>query len=374
MRALRAAVVADAGIEVVENAVAVDLATADGRVAGVLVETGGRHVLHLAPAVVLATGGIGRLYAHTTNPPGVDGSGLAMAARRGVRLADLEFVQFHPTALDAGLDPMPLLTEALRGEGALLIDDEGARFMAAAHRDAELAPRDVVARAVWERLREGRKVFLDATTAVGRDFPERFPTVFAAAAAAGLDPRLDPLPVAPAAHYFMGGVAAGPDGRTAMPGLWAVGEVAATGAHGANRLASNSLLEGLVFGELVAGSAAAVPAAAVPDAVWLPVRPDGGEDVVGEVRALMEEYVGVVREAAGLRAAVKRLGELAGRPLSRASRNAVEVAALVSAAALARTESRGAHFRTDFPEPDPAQARRAFVTPASVPARRVAVR
>jgi nicotinate-nucleotide pyrophosphorylase (carboxylating) len=256
MRALTEATAASPAVEVLEGWWAVDLARHRGRVTGVAAETpDGDRVVLLAPAVILATGGIGRLYRHTTNPPGVTGDGLAMAARAGARLADLEFVQFHPTALLAsGVDPLPLLTEALRGEGATLVDRAGRRFMTLHHPDAELAPRDVVARAIWwQRQRDGA-AYLDARSI--EDLPERFPTVFGLTRDAGLDPRTDLLPVTPAAHYFMGGIDAGPDGRTSLPGLWAVGEVAATGVHGANRLASNSLLEGLVFGAAVAADVA----------------------------------------------------------------------------------------------------------------------
>src|SRR6185436_19887220 len=197
--------------------------------------------------------GLGRLYLHTTNPPEATGDGLAMAARAGARLVDLELVQFHPTALAAaGADPMPLLTEALRGEGAVLLDGRGRRFMLDEHPDAELAPRDVVARAIWRRQVAGEGVFLDARAAVGDRFPERFPRVFEICRRHGFDPRIQPVPVAPAAHFHMGGVSVDIDGRTSLPGLWACGEVSATGVHGANRLASNSLLEALVFGARVA--------------------------------------------------------------------------------------------------------------------------
>lgn len=265
VRALRRAVLRAPGVAVEAESFAVDLLVERGddgrrRVAGVLALDGrGRRVAHLADAVVLATGGLGQLFAHTTNPVEVTGDGLAMAARAGARLVDLEFVQFHPTALAAGEadGALPLLTEALRGEGAVLVDDAGRRFLLDEHPDAELAPRDVVARAIHRRLQAGRTVFLDARAAVGERFPERFPTVFEKARAAGLDPRREPLPVAPAAHYHMGGVATDERGRTSLPGLWACGEVACTGAHGANRLASNSLLEALVFGARVADDAAA---------------------------------------------------------------------------------------------------------------------
>ncbi|HET7041406.1 MAG TPA: L-aspartate oxidase, partial [Gemmatimonadales bacterium] len=219
-------------IRVVDEAFAIDLAVEDGQVVGLLaVHADGRKVLHVAPAVVLATGGLGRLYLHTTNPKEATGDGLAMAARAGARLVDLEFVQFHPTALATGADPMPLLTEALRGEGAVLIDERGDRFMLIEHPDAELAPRDVVARAIWRQLIAGHRVFLDATRAVGEEFPEYFPTVFHLCQEHGLDPRTQPIPVAPAAHYHMGGIAVDENGRTSLPGLWACGEVTATGAH-----------------------------------------------------------------------------------------------------------------------------------------------
>ena len=177
-----------------------------------------------------------------------------MAARAGARMIDMAFVQFHPTALDVGADPMPLITEALRGEGATLVDASGRRFMPALHPDAELAPRDVVARGIWSELDHGRQVFLDAREAVGEDFERRFPTVYALCQAHGLDPRLSPIPVVPAAHYFMGGVEVDAHGRSSLQGLWACGEVTSSGVHGANRLASNSLLEGLVFGQRVAES------------------------------------------------------------------------------------------------------------------------
>ena len=213
--------------------------------------TGGTVVLHLARAVVLATGGIGQAYRHTTNPPENTGDGLAMAARVGARLADLEFVQFHPTALDVGADPMPLLTEALRGAGATLVDDRGRRFMPGFHPAGELAPRDVVARALWEMRRQGRRTLLDARDAVGSRVESAFPTALRHCLDHGFDPRREPVPVSPAAHYHMGGVAVDTHGRTSLAGLWACGEVSCVGVHGANRLASNSLLEAMVFGARV---------------------------------------------------------------------------------------------------------------------------
>ncbi|MGZ9114946.1 MAG: FAD-binding protein, partial [Brevundimonas sp.] len=209
------------------------LQDASGRVCGALIQRGaGRMVEVTAPAVVLATGGAGGLYAETTTPAALLGEGMALAWAAGAEILDPEFVQFHPTAIDVGLDPMPLATEALRGEGARLIDREG-RFLLGEAADADLQPRDIVARAVHAARAEGRGAFLDARTAVGHEFPEAFPGVFAACMRAGLDPRETPIPVAAAAHYHMGGIVAGPDGRTTLPGLFAVGECAATGVHGA---------------------------------------------------------------------------------------------------------------------------------------------
>lgn len=365
MRALSESVIKSDRIEVLEGWRALDLAKSEGRVVGLVVADpdGERHLM-LASAVVLATGGIGRLYLRTTNPPGVTGDGLAMAARVGTRLADLEFVQFHPTALMTGKDPMPLITEALRGEGAHLVDSEGRRFLLAYHPDAELAPRDVVARAIFWQHDRGGGAFLDARHIP--NFPDRFPTVYAFAREAGLDPRNDLLPVSPAAHYFMGGLDAGPDGRTSIPGLWAVGEVAATGVHGANRLASNSLLEGLVFGARVAAEVATdlmdPPLnVAAPGPAWdLSLSGEGIE----EVRTLMWERVGLVRTGSGLWEARNHLLDLDSLLRSSvAGRVAADVARMVVAAALRRSESRGGHYRADYPETDVFQADRNLVEP-----------
>src|SRR5580704_885484 len=229
-----------------------------GRVRGALVEAADGTLSEIvAPATILATGGLGGLYAVTTTPREVRGEGLALAALAGAAIADAEFVQFHPTAMDLGGDPAPLATEALRGEGARLVNTDGTAFMSRYHPAAELAPRDVVSRAIESERRAGRGAFLDAREAIGDAFPHEFPAVFAAAMASGLDPRRQPIPVAPAAHYHMGGVETDADGATTLAGLYAAGECASTGAHGANRLASNSLLEAAVFGRR-AGLAAAL--------------------------------------------------------------------------------------------------------------------
>ncbi len=389
VRALVAAVRRAPEIRVEEGSFAEDLVLDGGRVVGLLaVDAAGRRVLVQAQAVVLATGGLGRLYLHTTNPPEATGDGLAVAARAGALLADLEFVQFHPTALAApGADPLPLLTEALRGEGAVLVDGAGRRFMPEEHPDAELAPRDVVARAIWRRQAAGQLVFLDARAALGDRFPERFPTVFALCRAHGLDPRREPIPVSPAAHYHMGGIAVDEWGRTSLPGLWACGEVASTGAHGANRLASNSLLEALVFGARVAEDVAgerpalrAVPAEAVrgggellgPEAMTGGAAKDLGREktgdatLVGAIRRLMWEWVGLSRDQEGLEAALRELSLLRAKypDAGGEARNLLGLARLVAEAALARRESRGGHYRADYQSPDPAWQRRLFQTAA----------
>src|ERR1700754_1843309 len=243
-------------IRVIEGFVAEALLTADGAVTGLQLrkadDVTARPLMIASRAVVLATGGIGHLYAVTTNPHEASGLGLAIAARAGAVIADPEFVQFHPTAIMVGRDPAPLATEALRGEGATLINDRGERFMQARHPLAELAPRDIVARGVFAEIAAGHGVFLDAREALGTLFAEKFPTVYASCVAAGIDPATQPIPVAPAAHYHMGGIAVDAHGRTSLKGLWAGGEVSSTGAHGANRLASNSLLEAVVYAARIA--------------------------------------------------------------------------------------------------------------------------
>jgi L-aspartate oxidase len=381
VRALGSALRGRSGLSAFERTLALGLMTDGGRVAGVLARhPDGALVLHRARAVVLATGGIGRLYARTTNPPEATGDGLALAWRAGARLADLEFVQFHPTALDVGEDPMPLLTEALRGAGARLVDEDGRRLLEDAGPEAELLPRDVVARALWAALASGRRALLDAREAVGAAFPDRFPTVFEACRRHGLDPRRTPIPVAPAAHYHMGGVATDLDGRTSVPGLWAAGEVACTGVHGANRLASNSLLEALVFGARVARSVAeALPhlrrpnvsndSAKVSTVVGNPAGGTGtGEAraVAVELRRMMWDEVGLVRSGEGLRRALARLAALESTAAAETSEtgNLLTVARLLAMSALARPESRGAHFRSDHPAADPAWRRRIVLAPS----------
>ncbi|HEX6381902.1 MAG TPA: L-aspartate oxidase [Acidimicrobiia bacterium] len=408
-RALVAATAGHANVTVAEGWLALSLHLEDGRVAGVIGIPSGAvsPLLIRARHVVLACGGAGQLYLVTTNPALSTGDGVAMARAAGAAVADLEFMQFHPTALHHPAMPRPLLSEALRGEGALLRDEQGVAFMAGEHPLADLAPRDVVSRAIARRLvdRGLDHLWLDATSI--EDFPKRFPTILAACQDAGLDPTREWLPVAPAAHYLCGGIVTDVDGASSLPGLWACGEVACTGIHGANRLASNSLLEGLVFGHRTATAIATgrdgaeptgamrgvpvdeVPARAAPSNWRSSPRDNRGEerqldgesaessnrrssprDDRGEERQLavaqlrdrlqrdMTTFAGVLRDGAGLEQAAKGVATAAsaaaaiddGRDLAELN-NLLAVARAVVTAATERRESRGCHHRLDFPEP-----------------------
>jgi L-aspartate oxidase len=367
MTALVAAVKATSSIRLLANLQAEALLVEDLKVGGVRARASATGAMITLPAgaVVLATGGIGHLYALTTNPSAAQGHGLAMAARAGAIIADAEFVQFHPTAIAIDRDPAPLATEALRGEGAILINRAGERFMRGRHAAAELAPRDIVARGVFEELRAGRGAFLDARAAIGAAFAERFPTVHASCKAAGIDPSREPIPIAPAAHYHMGGVRVDATGRSSLAGLWAAGEVASTGAHGANRLASNSLLESLVYAARVAADIAGLSSRRPP-------RPTTDEPEPGrcldpspgerDLRTLMSAHVGVVRSRDGLARALGEITAIERHPSCPAMRNMALAALMVAAAAYRRQESRGAHFRADYPQTDPAQATREGLT------------
>ena len=316
------------------------------------------YVIADVDALILATGGIGALYARSTNPTYSSGDGIAIAAGAGAAIADAEFVQFHPTAIDVDVNPVPLATEALRGEGATLVNAAGERFMAAHHDDGELAPRDIVARAVYEEITAGRGAFLDCRDKIGAEFPNRFPTVHRQCLSAGIDPVSEPIPITPAEHYHMGGVKTDAHGRTNVAGLWAIGEVAATGLHGANRLASNSLLEAVVF---AARAATDVGATTTPRTATLHREkashlPDDGARAaaMAMIRETMSHNAGVVRDGDGLRTALETLTQIQTAAQGDAViTNAVTAARFVCEAALRRKESRGAHFRSDFPAPDP---------------------
>ncbi|WP_104192951.1 L-aspartate oxidase [Cryobacterium sp. Y82] len=374
--ALVATVRRRAAIEVHEHTMLVDLILDRDNVVGARVlGPNGVQLSLTADAVILATGGAGALYTHTTNPVVATGDGVAAAYRAGASVADVEFYQFHPTAL--AVPGTPLVSEAVRGEGAVLRDQLGQRFMLAEHPDAELAPRDVVARAIARQMerQNGAPVLLDAT-ALGRDLLEtRFPTITAACRAAGLDWAVDPIPVAPAAHYWMGGVETDTWARTSLPGLFAVGEVARTGAHGANRLASNSLLEAAVFADRAVRALgqpwpirthttptqifdATQPADLYRPMVETAQLPADLKTLINrtQLQRLLWDCAGVHRSGTGLRGAAAILGDWSSPPATSTSvaaledRNLLDLARLLVAAALAREESRGAHFRADFSE------------------------
>lgn len=383
------------GISTVENALVLDLLTdAEGHAAGVTLHVmgEGRHdgvgAVH-APAVVLATGGMGQVFSATTNPSVSTGDGVALALRAGAEVSDLEFVQFHPTVLFLGTDAegqQPLVSEAVRGEGAHLVDADGVRFMTGQHELGELAPRDIVAKGITRRMREqdAEHMYLDARHFGADMWEHRFPTILAACRAHGIDPVTEPVPVAPAAHYASGGVRTDDHGRTTVPGLYACGEVACTGVHGANRLASNSLLEGLVYAERIAADIAAgrtgsgLPAR-VPRPRPGPERPAHPlltPEARFTIQRIMTNGAGVLRSAASLDAAAAALDRLdadARDALDRDGKtaepgvdawettNLLLVARVLVAAARLREETRGCHWREDRPERDDTDWRRHVV-------------
>ncbi|MCO5968135.1 L-aspartate oxidase [Actinoallomurus soli] len=362
----------DSGIEVIEHALVLDLLMEQGRAAGVTLHVMGEGRRDgvgaaRARAVILATGGLGQVFQATTNPEVSTGDGVALALRAGAAVTDLEFVQFHPTVMWLGPDAkgrQPLISEAVRGEGAYLIDERGDRFMAGRHPLADLAPRDVVAKAIMAMMRETGApcAYLDGRNLGPRTWANRFPTILAACEEHGIDPVHEPIPVIPAAHYASGGVRTDLWGRTSVPGLYACGEVACTGVHGANRLASNSLLEGLVFGRRIAE---ALPADLAADA---PAGTASGGAVAGpalldpsvhaDVQQVMTSCAGVLRNGPGLERAARDLAALAdrttGEPCTEAweATNLHTVASLIVAAARRREETRGSHWREDFPDAD----------------------
>jgi len=363
-RALLAAVHNDAGIEVIEHALVIDaLQATDGRVCGVTLHVIGAGSSSgvgraLARAVVIATGGLGQVYSQTTNPSVSTGDGVALALRAGAAVADVEFIQFHPTVLwrdTSGSGQQPLISEAVRGEGAILLNHKGERFMAAVHPQADLAPRDIVAKEIFNQMREAQvpHMWLDAT--IVPDFKGRFPTIYASCKANGIDPERQLIPVAPASHYASGGVLVDLDGESTVRGLYVCGESACTGAHGANRLASNSLLEGLVFGARIAEHIAR----------HLPVQLEPSEDTTEErilldpairipLQLAMSEGAGVMRSEKSLKATLATLEQLGNRRISQPGVDAWEVSNLyflataIVRSALERHESRGSHWRIDF--------------------------
>ncbi|MEM7290580.1 MAG: L-aspartate oxidase, partial [Pseudomonadota bacterium] len=370
MSALVATVHDTPSIRLLEGFVAEEILTNGKQVTGLLAR-GDRgsnpHRIELAAEVIImATGGVGALYEVTTNPTQARGGGFGMAAKAGAVIADPEFVQFHPTAINIGKDPAPLATEALRGEGCTLLNDAGERFMKDAHPDAELAPRDVVAKAIFDEIEAGRGAWLDARQAIGEKFSEEFPTVFTYCQEAGIDPAKDLIPVSPAAHYHMGGIFVDADGRSSLDGLYACGESASTGAHGANRLASNSLLEAVVFAARIAENILSHYTVASTRPIL--ERPPGEGDLrnqlplMPKLRAIMSGLVGVSRNGEGLKQAICEIHALEAENLSARFSNALTAAKLMAVAALRREESRGGHRRSDFPDALERWQKRTFIS------------
>ncbi len=372
-RALLAAVSRDQGIEVIEHALVLDaLKSESGRVCGVtlhVIGEGSRDGVGqiMARAVVLATGGLGQVYSQTTNPSVSTGDGVALALRAGADVADVEFIQFHPTVLYMGENSrgqQPLISEAVRGEGAFLVNDRGERFMKSVHPLADLAPRDIVAKEISRQMsKSGAKhVWLDAKSII--DFKDRFPTIYSSCSQIGIDPSKDLIPVAPASHYASGGIRTDLNGHSSVPGLYAVGETACTGAHGANRLASNSLLEGLVFGARIAEDIAKnLPAWEQPvgnDPIEILISPS----VRGEMQRAMSRGASVVRTKDSLSKTLETLNRLKDATTIYANVDAWEttnlylLATAITRSALERTESRGSHTRDDFPETSEAWRKR----------------
>ncbi|NPU09829.1 L-aspartate oxidase [Bradyrhizobium sp. 83002] len=367
--ALVAAVRATPTIRLIERHVADALLTEDGAVRGLQLRKAGDSaaapVLMAAPAVVLATGGVGHLFAATSNPDHSNGIGLAIAARAGAIIADPEFVQFHPTAMMTGHDPAPVVSESLRGAGATLINRRGQRFMLPRHPLVDLAPRDTVSRGIMAELSAGRGAFLDARDVLDDDVAERYPMLHKACVAAGLDPTRQPIPVAPAAHFHMGGLAIDSRGRTSLEGLWAAGEVAATATDGANHIAGNALLAALVFANRIAedisGRTLASPAALRNIAF---AEPAGADPSLTErtLREIMTSRVGVIRDEDGLAEAIAVIARLERDSADPALRNMAGAALLIATAAWSRRESRGAHCRADCPAENPSFAQRTMTT------------
>ncbi len=372
MEALIAAVRKTPSIRVLEGYVVEELVREGRFISGVIARPDAgqskKRVSFPARAVVLCSGGVGHLFAVTTNPTEASGQGVGMAARAGAIIADPEFVQFHPTAINIGRDPAPLATEALRGDGAHLINSSGHRFMLDIHPDGELAPRDIVSRGVFAEVQAGRGAFLDCTKAIGPHFVEAFPTVYASCVAAGIDPVTQPIPVVPAVHYHMGGVLTDGEGRTSIDGLWAAGEVTSTGVHGANRLASNSLLEAVVFAARIAENIKGMlPEPKITD--WGKNAGENDDPVTLEdspsltkLRRTMSDNVGVIRSRDSLIRAIREIAILERGNTRLRLTNILTTAKLITAAALLRTESRGGHYRSDCPETVAGWKHRTFLT------------
>ena len=372
MAALIDEVRATPSIQVLEGALATRLSVSNSVVDGVELQSsapeGSAPVMLRGAGYLLAGGGSGGLYALSTNPPRIRGQVIGMAARAGAMIADAEFVQFHPTAIDVGEDPAPLATEALRGEGAVLLNKAGERFMTAEHPDAELAPRDIVARAIFAQTQAGNRPVLDTRDVLGAKITDHFPSVAEACQRNGVDPATQVIPVAAAAHYHIGGIATDQQGRAeGLGNLWVCGEASSTGLHGANRLASNGLLEALVYARIcaldIAQSCSEDGAAEQVAPVFARASDEDLSDAIATLRQTMTAHVGVLRDADGMKTALRRIAELeAVHGENESFRNMCATATLIAASALMREESRGAHARTDFPDPLPGPGQRSRMT------------
>ncbi|MGH1465140.1 MAG: L-aspartate oxidase [Cognatishimia sp.] len=369
MAALIEQVAQTPSIQVLEGTMAVALDTQDGAVTGIAIQESDDNrsapIMLRGTAFLLAGGGSGGLYAVTTNPPRIRGQVIGMAARAGAVIADAEFVQFHPTAMDVGEDPAPLATEALRGEGAILINKDGERFMQDVHPDAELAPRDIVARAIYAQSQAGLRPMLDTRAALGESIKTQFISVAEYCARNGIDPAIEPIPVAAAAHYHMGGIKTDTQGHASLGNLWVCGEASSTGLHGANRLASNGLLEALVYARICADGIAEVSSASetpeiTPNFSGRDTPPNA--DAVTKLRNTMTNNVGVVRTKGGMVSALQTIADLETRDTSLSFQNMCATATLITICALQRQESRGAHERADFPDTLPGDGKRSMMT------------
>jgi len=353
-------------IRVIEGYNATELHQIDGKIQGISIQKENKVELINSNCVVLATGGIGQLYKITTNSKEALGDGVGMAARAGAVLSDMEFVQFHPTAFDIGIDPAPLATEALRGEGALIVNTKDERFIFNSHKDGELAPRDIVSRSIFQEQQKGQKVFLDCRGDLGNRMINDFPTVYQLCRNSGINPSEDKIPISPAAHYHMGGILTDENGKTNIEGLYACGENACSGVHGANRLASNSLLEAIVFGDIISKD---IKENINKSMVYKEVSIDITKSKslsrlkLQELRSIMTEFVGVERDQEGLEKAYSRVKDIYTEyTMNGFLNNSLITSLLIIQSALTRKEHRGSHYRKDFPKLNKKLNSRSFIT------------
>jgi len=353
-------------IRVIEGYNATELHQIDGKIQGISIQKENKVELINSNCVVLATGGIGQLYKITTNSKEALGDGVGMAARAGAVLSDMEFVQFHPTAFDIGIDPAPLATEALRGEGALIVNTKDERFIFNSHKNGELAPRDIVARSIFQEQQKGQKVFLDCRGDLGNRMINDFPTVYQLCRNSGINPSEDKIPISPAAHYHMGGILTDENGKTNIEGLYACGENACSGVHGANRLASNSLLEAIVFGDIISKD---IKENMNKSMAYKEVKIDITKSKslsrlkLQELRSIMTEFVGVERDKEGLEKAYSMVKDIYTEyTMNGFLNNSLITSLLIIQSALTRKEHRGSHYRKDFPKLNKKLNSRSFIT------------